>query len=458
MLHVEPDQRPKAAEARKEAWVNSVAPLVSHKGHSYKYLSSQVSGKSGKTNGSYTSPVVRQKRLEEEMTSPPSQEKDKKMRMSRKEVEAGKFSTDVEMTDKKLECNSKLTGIENSVMFKDDAKRSDLNHQLKSELLAPVAKDKPESTVTSYQEEFPSAAATEDSNSFASRAEESPSIEADFVEQEFSAVSPRCDVNDKSVLESCAMNRFLDDTGVCDNWVDKNGSNLAKGNLLEMSLRDTGSDNWLSPRRGELDAMFAPLQKNKLKRYMQEKTSVMEKVGMWLEEQNGYSKDERLSNSHGDIDRINKANIQNDSRFDNSLVKYSTISAASSPIKKSNARNAIDSFRLQQYRWPENSGQFSLDSSEHVTNETTNEQIAHEMGLQNNEASQKMQRIRGDGYGQVAKDFNKDFVAGKPEVNATLGPMNGMSWKDFSRGIESYSLPRGEYNGNILLDKSNNLY
>lgn len=432
MLHVDPEKRPKAAEARKEAWVNSVPPLSNHKGHSSKYLSSQVSGKSVKTNGSYKSPVARQKRVEEEVTSQPGRlEKDRKVGMSRENVEMGTYLNDGDVPDKRIGGNAQTLRMEKNEGISDGIRRSDLGHHLKAEMLTPNGKDaKPESTVTSYQEEFPSAAATEDSNSFASRADVSP-CEPGIGEQEFPIISPRVDAKGikNTMADSYAVNRFAADPGGPGDWADKRVENLARNNLLEWSMRGMRGKTWQSPRRGELDAMFAPPLENKLKWYMQEKTSVMEKVGMWLEEQNGYSKEERLSNSHGDIDRINKSYAANDLHFDNSLVRYSTISATSSPTKKSNGSSGIDHFRMRQ-----------LCLADYIANENTNNLL-----LGGKSIFKEREEKRRDMKDDLALDMKS--MDARADGRANLYPEHGPSL-----GIQSESSERGEYNGDLLFN------
>ena len=424
-------------------------------------MSSQVSGKSGKTNGSHTSPVLRQKRIEEEMAPQTSQKKDKKLRLSHKENEVGKDRNDVEINDNKLENGNNIMAVENHGIFKDDISRSDLDHHLKTDLLAPIPKDKPESTVTSYQEEFPSAAATEDSNSFASRAEDSPGIEGEFVEQDFPTVSPRYEISGmkQSIGDKHTINHFNDDANVCSDGIGKHGGSLIKENLLEMLAPGGRGKTWQNPHREELDAMFAPLQKSKLKSYMQEKTSVMEKVGMWLEEQNGYSKDERLSSSHGDIDRIDKANLHGYPRFDNPLVKYSTISTSSSPFKKSGVRNGVENFSLQQFRWPNISGQLTLETSGKGANEIANDPSIYDIvGTHEQEDSrkEKLHNVVSESFKRIRNEVNMELALGKDRREVKSMTELSTNFKDIAHGVGSYSLPEGEYNGNILLDESNN--
>lgn len=430
LLHVDPEKRPKASEARKDSWVNSVLPLVSHKGHSSKYLSSQVSGKSGKTNGSYKSPVIRQKKVDEESAKLSPVEK-----IASSQKESRKYSN--EEIEKKPEGNPKPLVLESNEMIKEEIKRVDLTHHFKAELLTPNGNDtKPESTITSYQVEFPSAAATEDSNSFASRAEESP-CEQDMTEQDLSPVSPRCEIEDTIAIRY-AMNRFIGDGAVSDDWIKKNGDSLQRENLFDLGMRGVRENTWQSPRRGELDAMFAPLQKNKLTWYMQEKTSVMEKVGMWLDEQNSYSKDERLSNSHGDIDRINRTNLQSDAHVDNNLVKYPTISAASSPVKKMVGRSEVSSFRLRQYHLQDNPMKLSSESDKEIS--FKDRFLMGEQVLKQDEKNTK-----NEAYEQAKNNIRVDFGSiqknGKPRSPIFL-----------PHGVDSFSLQRGEYNGDILLD------
>ena len=439
LLQVDPEKRPKAVEARKEQWVNSVPPLTGHKGHSFKYLSSQVSGKSGKTNLSYTSPVVRQKKVEEEMVSRILEEKDRNLRMIRKDAEIGKNSYEVERANKHVESSSKFTGLNG--MLNDDIIRPDLEHHLKTELLPPVPKDKPESTVTSYQEEFPSAAATEDSNSFASRAEDSPGIEADFIEQDFPAVSPRFEVNDmkKSKDDTHALNHFGDGVDSSNDWVRRQGEEVSKGNLLDLYMSDGRGRTWQNPHKGELDAMFPPLQKNKLKWYVQEKTSVMEKVGMWLEDQNGYYRDERLSNSHGDIYQIEKISLRSSSLLDNSLMKYSTISASLSPFKKSTVKTRAESLGLRQLKWPEFSRTRTVESSETARDETIVDEI--ETKGQEDLWKEKAHSNDHSSFGNVQS---------LTELSKNV--------KDMPDGTGSDSFPKGEDSGNVLLDQSDNFH
>ena len=457
LLQVDPEKRPKATEARKDQWVNSIPPLTGHKGNSFKYLSSQVSGKSGKTNVSYPSPVIKEGKVEEEIVPQVSKDKDEKLQIPRKEVATDKDVTSVDLIGKKLEDNPSALGIDNSGVFKDETIRSELDAHLKAGRLAPIPKDKPESTVTSYQEEFPSAAATEDSNSFASRAENSPGIEGEFVEQEFPPVSPQYEVNEmkKSLAGKHGVDHFGDDARVCDDWVVKQDGGLTKGNLLDLRLQDGKGKTWQNPHRGELNMMFGPLQKNKLKWYMQEKTSVMEKVGMWLEEQNGYSKDDRLSNSHGDIDRIDKTIAQGHAQFDSALVKYSTISASSSPFKKSAVRKGTESVRLQQLGWPDISGQLVLESSDKDSYEIANKQsVDSEVDAHEREELRNghVFTSKHEAFGRIQHEMKLSIEKDRREIKS----MSELSknFRDMTRGLGSYSIPGDDYSCNILLDES----
>jgi len=456
LLQVDPEKRPKAVEARKEQWVNSVPPLTGHKGHSFKYLSSQVSGKSGKTNVSYTSPVVRQKKVEEEMVSKILEEKDKNLRMMRKDVEIGKDSYEVEGTNNHVEGSCNFTGING--MLNDNITRPNLEHHLKTELHPPVPKDKPESTVTSYQEEFPSAAATEDSNSFASRAEDSPGIEADFIEQEFPAVSPRFEINNmkKSVGDTNAVSHFGDGVDSSNDWMGRQSEEVSKGNLLDLHMSDGRGKTWQNPHKGELDTMFPPLKKNKLKWHMQEKTSVMEKVGMWLEDQNGYYRDERLSNSHGDIYQMEKLNLRSSSFLDNSLMKYSTISASLPPFKKSTVKDRAESLGLHQLKWPEFSRTRTVESSETAREETIVDEI--EANRQEDLWKETVHNNDDNYFGNLQNEVRMEFGVTKDRWKVQSLTELSTNLKDMPDDKGSDSLPKDEYSGNVLLDQSDNFH
>ncbi|XP_065064493.1 calcium/calmodulin-dependent protein kinase type IV-like [Rhopilema esculentum] len=448
LLHVEPDKRLKAVEARKEAWVNSVPPLTSHKGQSSKYLSSQASGKSAKSTLSYKSPIFKQKKFNEEIV-PSDVANNEKSRVSIREDDA-KISS--EEADRKLKIATQGENIDSNNDFdKDDGPVSSLN-RYETALLSPAAKEKPESTVASIQEEFPSAAATEDSNSVASRAEACP-CDNELVPHEFDAVSPRARTNnpDGSQAGCFPMNRFADDTTVVPDWIEKRRSDNFYRNPLDFNSRSQRGMSWRNPRRGELDLMFAPLQKSKLNWYMQEKASVIEKVGLWLEEQNGYTKEERLSNSHGDIDRLSKLQIQSEMPLDNPLLQYASVSAASSPIKHYNdfSKQNLPSARASKVMHPELTPQVSSELSDGLPVSDT-----AVFDASTGAKAQIRTKIKPDLTLKLKTGLNAQLKAElQQDAAAKLEPVNGLlenSFASLPHGIESYKMQRGQFNGNIF--------
>lgn len=421
LLHVEPDRRLKAVDARKDAWVNSVPPLASHKGHSSKHHTSQISGgKSIKSSISFKSPMLRQKRFEEENILRDSADNEKNIRNIRKHGETG-LATDSSVVDKKLKGSHRIQTTTNEELSTSEVPCPTSN-RFKGELLSPRNKEKSESASVSYQEEFPSAAATEDSNSFASRAEGSPT-EPDFNPPDYPPLSPRSNFQDTMApapIGTHLLNRFTDDTNLEVDWLTRHQPGRNPMDFNSHSLMET---TWQNPRRGELDMMFAPLQKSKLKWHMQENTSVIEKVGLWLEDQNVYAKEERLTSSHGDIDRINKQTGNQDNLFDGTSVHngYNTLSAASSPFKHANNthRNILPNVRLKTYRTSELSPQVSYESS-----------------------------------GGVERDPGALFGR-RIEQEKDLKPIQGLmagNLRSIPSGMESFAMQRAEYNGNIFSD------
>eukprot|EP00794_Sanderia_malayensis_P018939 gene18939-20844_t len=327
LLQVEPEKRLKAVDARKHSWINSVAPLVNYKGHSSKYLSSQAGGKSVKSSVTLKSPVLRHKRFEAEAASYDNSEK----RSRKKSCDTNSVNETAE-TDERANIDNRVVNEEVSKNLL--TQETFLNEFENPVPMKPVSKiAKLDSAPTSSQDEIPSAAATEDTNSLASRMERNESDNGSW-DKTRQAKHAGSDLSHQAA--NFALNRFVNETNLRSDWPTRH--NLAFEGDGEASKAINENGNILKNRRRkgeELDILLSPLQRSNLRWHMQENTSVDEKVGMWLEGQSGYYKDDRLSASSGAVDQLHRSELRARSDAFDRVDLHNGLSCSSSPIKHS---------------------------------------------------------------------------------------------------------------------------
>ncbi len=355
---MDPEKRLKAVEARKDPWVNSVAPLPNHKGHSSKYLSSQVSGKSVKSSITFRSPLVRHRRFEDESGTQSHGSHDNERNARHLKRHFDQKSGSDSSGEKRHQRIASFKGNDEGKIPKDYQK-TEVDGYSNGGMVTSEAKEKSESVPASFQEEFPSAAATEDSNSLASRIDRNES-EQEFATKEFTLakVTPE-EAEIARSPPNFALNRFMGGADLLSEWPGRENLSYIKDSEEPMTMKEK-----LNHRRDELDLLFSPLQRSNLRWHMQEDTSVKDKVGLWLEGQNGHYRDDRLSVSSGVIDQISRSEFNNRDLFNQSEFQkgFPGLSASSSPIKHSYAaaRNILPNVKLKNRQSMELSPQVSL--------------------------------------------------------------------------------------------------
>ena len=307
-MQVDADKRSTVYEARNDKWVTSCTPLVSRKANGNKYSSNMsTSGKSHKSARSGRSGPFRRKNVEDSF-SQVSQETANYNKANRKYLETKVGTNPVkrvkDMDDRnvgrlKIERHKspRVSPIPDSIVssgitpgITTDRFNLDLsNEHAHTDSLAG------EGSSQAVQEEFPSAAATEDSSSFASRIERHPiESHADATYLVRPESPSALELQQLKALTSANL-RITDPSNVVSrrNWNALNGS---LPTLLDTPGRNIETRDWINGGfnargMGQLDMLFSPLHRNNLKHHGQQDTSVMDRVGMWLEDQSMYYND-----------------------------------------------------------------------------------------------------------------------------------------------------------------------
>ncbi len=335
-------------------------------------MSSQVSGKSVKSSVTFRSPLVRHKRFESEAVSHESRDNAGKPKNTRKYFDANDSGKNESHTKDERKFSNESETLQTSV------------NEYSPELMTPD-KEKLDSAPTSFQDEIPSAAATEDTNSLASRIERNES-EQEFCNKGFPQSKHAAD-SESQISQppppNFALNRFVNETNLRTEWPTRH--NLAyERDADELTSYGNNDNLLLSHKRGELDMLFSPLQRSNLRWHMQENTSVKDKVGMWLEGQTGYYKDDRLTASSSAVDQIGRSEMRGFDFLDPVAFQngFPNMSSSSSPIKHSYSlsRSKLPKVSMKNNR--------AVDLSPQVSySDASDENIAEDGGTLNKHSS-----------------------------------------------------------------------